>query len=39
MHGPSALLLTQADDPLLVAGELRLLVTEHLAIVRIAFDE
>jgi len=39
MHGPFALLLIQANDPPLVAGELRLLVTEHLAIVRIAFDE
>ena len=39
MHGPFALLLTQADDPPLVAGELRLLSTEHLAVVRIVFDK
>jgi len=29
-HGRFALLLTQADEPLLVAGELRLLFTKRL---------
>jgi len=39
MHGPFALLLIQADDSPLVAGELRLLLAEHLALIRIVFDE
>ena len=38
-HGRFALRPTWADFPLLVAGELRLLLTEYRAIIRIAFDE
>ena len=38
-HGPFALLLTQADKPSLVADELRLLLAEHLAVVRIVLDK
>jgi len=38
MYGPLALLLIQADDPPLVADELRLLLAEQLALIRIVFD-
>ena len=39
-YGPFTLLLTQADDPPWVAAdELRLLVAEDLAVVRIVFNE
>ena len=30
---------SQADEPLLVVGELRLLLAEYLAVVRIVFGE
>jgi len=36
---PFALLLTLADFPQLIAGELRLRLTEHRAVIRIVFDE
>jgi hypothetical protein len=38
-YGPFVLLLTQADEPLLVAGQLRLLLPEHFTADRIAFGE
>ena len=38
-HGPFALLLTQADEQPLIAGELRLLLAEHFATIRFVFNE
>ena len=38
-HGPFARLLTQAEELPLVAGELRLLLAKHLAVVRTVFGE
>ena len=37
-RGPSAL-LRQSNDPPLVAGELRLLLAKHFAVVQIAFGQ